>query len=205
MPRRPATALRLQVPSSPRRRWDPSPDDLRSRLADVRSQDRRTTGTATLHPLTDGRANAALHAYDTRVKEAFDRLVPVLKRVSALQHEDGFEQRAQDLARAELGFELPPQLLETAWVTQLDMRTLYAWCLFETYEQTSAVFFSGRPPGWATRWPIRGILRFVPPGVRLPSVGCHPLRGRQVGPCGGFRSADSLQFRAAAAPCRSPV
>jgi carboxysome shell carbonic anhydrase len=86
------------------------------------------------------------------VKEAFDRLVPVLKRVSALQHEDGFEQRAQDLARAELGFELPPQLLETAWVTQLDMRTLYAWCLFETYEQTSAVFFQddpldGRPGG----------------------------------------------------------
>jgi len=174
MPRRPATAPRLQAPTSPRRRWEITPEEFRARLADVRGGQlpseghpgtQRTGGThepwqrpsrssasGSLHPLTNGQANAALHAYDTRVKDAFDRLGPVLKRISALQHEDHFEERAQELARAELGFELPLPLLETAWVSQLDMRTLFAWCLFETYEQTSAVFFQedpldGRPGG----------------------------------------------------------
>ena len=174
MPRRPATAPRLQAPTSPRRRWEITPEEFRERLAEVRSSQllssgsqpssernggpqrerraSRSAATGALHPLTDARANASLHAYDTRVKDAFDRLGPVLKRISALQHEERFEERAQELARAELGFELPLPLLETAWVSQLDMRTLFAWCLFETYEQTSAAFFQedpldGRPGG----------------------------------------------------------
>jgi len=159
MPRRPATTPRLQAPSSPRRRWESSPEEFRARLADVRSgtsegwrDQRRASRPSALHPLTDVQANAALQAYDSKVKHAFDRLVPVLKRIAALQHEDRFEERAQEMARAELGFDLPLPLLETAWVTQLDMRTLFAWCLFETYEQTSAFFYQkdpldGRPGG----------------------------------------------------------
>ena len=181
MARRPAPSPRLQPPSSPRRRWDPSPEEFRARLAEVRAgrfegtpstgesafrgpareaitrapldkrgasvgrAPSRSAGRRSQHPLTNAQANGALHAYDTKVKDAFDRLVPVLKRISALQHEEGFEHRAQEMARAELGFELPPPLLETAWVTQLDMRTLFAWCLFETYEQTSAAFFLDDP------------------------------------------------------------
>lgn len=151
MPRRPAAAPRPQAPSSPRRRWPPSAEAFRARLADVRA----SVNGASLHPLTNGEANEALHAYDTRVKHAFDRLVPVLKRIASLQHEDAFEEQAQAMARAELGFELPAPLLESAWVTQLDMRTLFAWCLFETYEHTSASFFqddplNGRPDAPAT-------------------------------------------------------
>ena len=103
---------------------------------------RTSTG---LHPLSDGRTNARLQAYDSRVKEAFDRIVPVLKQLSALQHEDDFVARAQELARAELGYTLPLPILERAWVTQLDMRTLFAWCVFETYEQISATFFQEDP------------------------------------------------------------
>ena len=34
---------------------------------------------------------------------------------------------------AELGHELPLPVLETAWTSQLDMRTLFAWCVFEAY------------------------------------------------------------------------
>lgn len=153
MPRRPAAAPRLQAPSSPRRRWSPSSaDEFRARLAHARG----SVAASELHPLTNGPVNGALWAYDTRVKESFDRLVPVLKRISALQHEEGFEGRAQELAQAELGFALPAPLLDTAWVTQLDMRTLYAWCLFETYEQTSARFYEedpldGRPGGPAAQ------------------------------------------------------
>ena len=99
------------------------------------------------HPLVDGIRNAALRAYDSRVKDAFDRIVPVLQRISALQHEEDFIPRAQEQARRELGFELPLPLLERAWVTQLDMRTLFAWSVFETYEQTSASFFEDDPLG----------------------------------------------------------
>ncbi|MEB3260262.1 MAG: carboxysome shell carbonic anhydrase, partial [Cyanobacteriota bacterium] len=160
MPRRPTSPPRMQAPSSPRRRWEGGEVDLRTRLANVRAGRPLTPETPTLgrggrgraagaasglHPLTDAQANGALQAYDARVKHAFDRLVPVLKRLSALQHEEGFVQLAQELALAELGLELPTVLLETAWVTQLDMRTLFAWCLFETYEQTSAAFFLDDP------------------------------------------------------------
>jgi len=73
--------------------------------------------------------------------------VPLLKRLSALQHEADFIEQAQRLARAELGFELPLPILEKAWVSQLDMRTLFAWCVFETYEQTSDAFFQNDPLG----------------------------------------------------------
>ena len=69
----------------------------------------------------------------------------MLKQLSALQHESDFVQIAQQLALAELGYELPLPILETAWVSQLDMRTLFAWCVFQSYEQTSANFFDNDP------------------------------------------------------------
>jgi carboxysome shell carbonic anhydrase len=106
---------------------------------------RRPLPAGTLHPLTDAAANERLHAYDAQVKGSFDRIVPVLKRLSALQHEPDFIAQAQEHARAELGFELPLPILETAWVQQLDMRTLFAWCVFETYEQVSGAFFREDP------------------------------------------------------------
>ena len=97
-------------------------------------------GGAGLHPLSNGQANAALRAYEQRTLGAFDRIVPVLKRLSALQHEGNFVAEAQRLAAAELGHELPPPILEQAWTSQLDMRTLFAWCVFEAYELTSLSF-----------------------------------------------------------------
>ena len=100
-----------------------------------------------LHPLTDARANASLQQYESQVKDSFDKIVPVLKRIAALQHESTFIEQAQQLARQEFGFTLPLPILETAWVSQLDMRTLFAWCVFETYEHTSAGFFEQDPLG----------------------------------------------------------
>jgi carboxysome shell carbonic anhydrase len=153
MPRRPAPAIRSLAPTAPRRRAGASVNDLRERLDRVRRDNGRNPvrrgerGSSATHPLTDLRANAALEAYDSRVKGAFDRIVPVLKRISALQHEDDFVERAQQLARTELGYELPVPILEKAWVTQLDMRALFAWCVFEAYEQTSEIFFRNDPLG----------------------------------------------------------
>ncbi|MEB3199417.1 MAG: carboxysome shell carbonic anhydrase [Synechococcaceae cyanobacterium] len=113
----------------------------------IRPSSNPRTLVAEQHPLTDSRANACLRAYDERTKHTFDRIVPVLKRLSALQHEPDFVERAQALARAELGMPLPERILETAWTSQLDMRTLFAWCVFEAYEQTSRTFFDDDPLG----------------------------------------------------------
>ncbi|MFM7313393.1 MAG: carboxysome shell carbonic anhydrase, partial [Cyanobium sp.] len=138
------------------------------------------------HPLTDGVRNAALRAYDSRVKDAFDRIVPVLQRISALQHEEDFISRAQDLARRELGYILPLPVLEKAWVTQLDMRTLFAWCVFEAYEQTSISFFEddplgGRPGGeWGHEF-----------DQFLLSCGFHLL---DITPCADGRLAHAIAY-----------
>lgn len=104
-------------------------------------------GSGALHPLTDGAANDRLRDYETRVKQAFDQIVPVLKRISALQHEPDFEQRAQAIAQAELGHGLPERELADAWVTQLDMRRMFAWCVFETCRRTKDEFFTADPLG----------------------------------------------------------
>ncbi|MEX0588033.1 MAG: carboxysome shell carbonic anhydrase [Cyanobium sp.] len=145
-PRRPSTPYRSLAPTAPRRR-----PTLASNANGEQSQSpqrgagRLTSPVAGLHPLTDRQANSKLQAYDDHVKGGFDRIVPVLKRLSALQHEPDFICQAQRLAKAELGFELPLAILEKAWVSQLDMRTLFAWCLFEIYEQTSDAFFLQDP------------------------------------------------------------
>ena len=89
--------------------------------------------------------------YEQRVKAAFDGIVPTLKRISALQHETDFESRAQAIAREQLGFELPVQILADAWVDQLDMRRLFACAVFETYRGFCNEFFSADPLGGAEK------------------------------------------------------
>lgn len=97
------------------------------------------------HPLTNSRENERLYRYEDRVKTAFDEIVPVLKKISALQHETDFEQQAQRIANSELGFELPEEILTNAWVDQLDMRRLFAWCVFETYRRFTDEFYTQAP------------------------------------------------------------
>ncbi len=182
MPRRPATTIRPLGPRAPRRRPVPSGADLPRRLAAVRSG----LGSAALHPLSDAGANEALRRYDQDIKGSFDRIVPLLKRLSALQHEDDFVTRAQALAQAELGFSLPLPILEKAWVSQLDMRTLFAWCVFETYEQTSNGFFNDDPlaasPGSAAAEEFDAFLL---------SCGFHLL---DITPCADGRLAHAIAF-----------
>lgn len=138
------------------------------------------------HPLTNAAANAALRGYDERVKHRFDRIVPVLKQMAALQHEDGFEERAQELARTELGHELPPAVLASAWVSQLDMRTLFAWCVFEAYERTSAEFFDSDPlSGQPDREAADSFNAF------LLSCGFHLL---DITPCADGRLAHAIAY-----------
>ena len=84
------------------------------------------------HPLTNAVENQRLLAHELAVKGSFDAIVPVLKRIAGLQHEVDFTERAQAIAREELGFELPAQILADAWVAGLDMRTLYGECVMRT-------------------------------------------------------------------------
>jgi carboxysome shell carbonic anhydrase len=117
-------------------------------MAPTRSQASNTrprvpaVSTAGLHPLTNDVENQRLYAYEQGVKYAFDAIVPALKRISAIQHEEDFESKAQAIARSQLGFDLPENILADAWVDQLDMRKLFAWCVFETYQRFSDEFFT---------------------------------------------------------------
>ena len=146
--RRPVVQAEPELIASPAVSVAAQPAAARARLRPMRPpRSVSQLGQGRLHPLTDAAANTALQRYDNQVKDSFDRIVPVLKRIAALQHEPTFIDQAQELARHEFGFELPLPILETAWVSQLDMRTLFAWCVFETYEHTSASFFEQDPLG----------------------------------------------------------
>ena len=81
------------------------------------------------HPLTHMAENQRLRAHELNVKGRFDAIVPTLKRIAALQHDADFFERAQALAREQLGFDLPAQILADAWVADLDMRALYGECV----------------------------------------------------------------------------
>ncbi len=87
------------------------------------------TGRPCSHPLTNESENQRLLAHELMVKNSFDKIVQVLKRIAGLQHETDFEQRAQAIALEQLGFELPRQILADAWVTDLDMPALYGECV----------------------------------------------------------------------------
>ena len=139
-------------------------------------------GAASSHPLVRADENARLFDYEQRVKSAFDAIVPTLRRVSALQHEEDFESRAQRLAREHLGFELPEHILADAWVEQLDMRRLFAWCVFETYRRFSDDFFTTDPLGSHDESDFEAFLQ---------DCGFHTL---DISPCADGRLAHVIRF-----------
>ena len=90
------------------------------------------TGRPCRHPLANEAESQRLLEHELTVKNAFDAIVPVLKRIAGLQHEVDFIERAQAIACEQLGFELPGRILEDAWVADLDMRALYGECVMRT-------------------------------------------------------------------------
>ena len=160
---------------------------------------RRMTGTAPLrrpgavgavggrggaggHPLCREDENARLLAYERMVKEAFDGIVPILKEISTLQHEPDFVAQAQRSAQRKLGFELPADILEGAWVEQLDMRRLFAWCVFQTYKRFCDDFFANDPLASAD---ADGFDAF------LQACGFHTL---DISPCADGRLAHVVRY-----------
>lgn len=134
------------------------------------------------HPLTRSQENTHLYVYESNVKEAFDSIVPTLKQISALQHDVDFEMKAQRIAREQLGFALPDVLLADAWVDQLDMRSLFAWCVFETYHRFCDEVFTRDPLG------NNGDEQFL---AFLQESGFHHL---DVSPCADGRLAHVIRY-----------
>lgn len=97
------------------------------------------------HNLCRADENAQLLAYEQRSKAEFDAIVPMLKQLSALQHEADFVNQAQRIAQRQLGFELPNDILQNAWIAPLDMKRLYAACVFETYRRYCHDFYRNDP------------------------------------------------------------
>ncbi|MBT8120286.1 MAG: carboxysome shell carbonic anhydrase, partial [Gammaproteobacteria bacterium] len=151
----------------------------------VTSNTRRTAtarNMAMTHPLTDARENNRLFDYESSVKEAFDGIVPALKKISALQHEADFVNKAQRIAQSQFGFELPTILLEDAWVDQLDMRSLFAWSLFQTYRRFADDVFTSEPLGNSDEEAFQRMLE---------DCGFHLM---DVTPCADGRAAHVIRY-----------
>jgi len=140
---------------------------------------RRSSGS---HPLCRVEENARLYAYERNVKETFDSIVPILKEISALQHEPDFVVQAQRIAQRKLGFELLEDVLEGAWVEQLDMRRLFAFCVFKTYKRFCDDFFENDPLASAE---ADGFETF------LQGCGFHTL---DMSPCADGRLAHVVRY-----------
>lgn len=139
-------------------------------------------GLAGGHVLARGEENARLNDYEQGVKSGFDAIVPTLKRISALQHEADFEAQAQAIARREFGFDLPGDILADAWVDQLDMRRLYAWCTFATYRRFCDEFFTRDPLAADDADSFEGFLQ---------TCGFHTL---DISPCADGRLAHVIRY-----------
>ena len=137
----------------------------------------------TSHVLTNARENTQLYAYESSVRESFDTIVPSLKEISSLQHETNFVEQAQQVARKQLGFELPALLLNDAWVGQLDMRSLYAWSVFETYHRFCDEVFTQDPLGQSSN--DEGFQEFI------QECGFHMV---DVSPCADGRLAHVIRY-----------
>ena len=95
------------------------------------------SGRVCRHPLTNEAENIRLLEHEQTIKGSFDAIVKVLKRIASLQHEADFTERAQVIAREQLGFELPAKILDDAWIADLDMRALYGECVMQTLRQNA--------------------------------------------------------------------
>ena len=70
------------------------------------------------------------------MKGSFDRIEPVLRQIAAIQFDiDSLRLKLERSLPGNFGFELPINLLDSAWTNQLDIKALYSYCVFETYRR----------------------------------------------------------------------
>jgi hypothetical protein len=134
------------------------------------------------HALVDQELNRRLYAYEEKVRGRFSPIVDTLKTISAFQHELDFVSRAQRIAQDRLGFELPAELLENAWVSGLDLRTLHSYCIFRSFKECISNTDADQAP-WRDRMVIDAAF--------IRACGYHSV---DVSPCADGRLQGLLPF-----------
>lgn len=140
------------------------------------------------HALVDQTLNQRLYEYEERVRGRFAVIVDTLKTLSAFQHEIDFVARAQRLAVDRLGFTLPEDLLNEAWVSGLDMRALHSYCIFRSFKECVDRAESDQA-AWRERMAIDAGF--------LESCGYHTV---DISPCADGRLQGLLPFVLRMAP-----
>ncbi|WP_338115557.1 carboxysome shell carbonic anhydrase, partial [Thiococcus pfennigii] len=151
--------------------------------ADAAAQPSRAGRAVPHHPLTRVAENERLHAYESRVKQGFARIVPTLKAISARRDAEDFVSWAQAQAQRQLGFELPERILADAWIDGLDLRALFAQATFETFRQASHAHFASSP--LAVLGEVGAFQAF------LADCGFHEMN---VTPCADGRLAHAVSY-----------
>jgi len=134
------------------------------------------------HPLVDRELNRHLYAYEQQVRGRFAVIVGTLKMISAFQHELDFVARAQTIALDKLGYELPADLLGEAWVSGLNLRALYSYCIFRSFKECIEKADADQA-SWRGRMTLD--IKF------LRSCGYHTL---DISPCSDGRLQGLLPF-----------
>ncbi len=97
------------------------------------------------HPFTSTSDNERLYQYESNSKQAFDNIEAVLRQIAQYQHRVDFVSQAQHIAQQELGLSIPEAMLGNTWVAPLDMKAIYAWCVFETFQRFADEFYTDQP------------------------------------------------------------
>ena len=138
------------------------------------------------HNWTNVSQNEKLYQYESQIKSNFDNIVPTLKEIARIQHQDDFINTAQSIAKNNLGIGLPLHILDKSWVKPLDMRALYAWCSFKQHEKLSDDFFENDPLDGAS-----GGKRAKEFEKFMLDCGIHLL---DITPCSDGRLAHSIAY-----------
>ena len=138
------------------------------------------------HHFTDQLKNKKLYEYELKTKKSFDDIVYTLKEIAHIQHNENFLKNAQQISQNNLGIDLPIHILEKAWVKPLDMRALYAWCVFKQHDKFSDDFFKNDPlEGSSGSIEAKNFERF------LLDCGFHLL---DITPCSDGRLAHTVAY-----------
>jgi carboxysome shell carbonic anhydrase len=85
------------------------------------------------HPLADAALSAELERRARDIAAAFDAIEPAVRSVAPLQFEPDFERRARKRLFSALAIDVPSDDLRATWSSPLDVRSLYAHCVLETF------------------------------------------------------------------------
>lgn len=79
--------------------------------------------------------NQRLSAYENQVKHLFDRIIPCVRQLAAIQFEEDFVSLASEKIKCELGVAPPTDIFEKAWTSKLGVKQLVSHLTLATYHK----------------------------------------------------------------------